>query len=53
MEAIDAQEREPAGEVIRVRVDDLTQQELGSDRQKLGFHGENRPIDAWLPALLA
>ena len=42
MEAIDAQKRQAAGEVIGVGVDDLTQQELGPDRQKLGFHEGNR-----------
>jgi len=42
MEAINAQEREPAGEVIGVRIDDLAQQQLGSDRLSWVRSGRGR-----------
>jgi len=46
VEAIDAEERKAAGEVIGVRVDDLAEQQLGPDRQKLSLHEKRRNRDA-------
>jgi len=46
MEAVDAKQREPAGEVVRIRVDDLAEQQLGPDRQELSLQRHDRA--SWL-----